>query len=484
MKKSAIGVAAAVSLAVLTSTGLPLTAFAQPSGPAPSSSRYIVQTVSATAADRVAGDLHRSGGRITHTYSRALAGFSATLTADQAQRARAKGGVISVTADARFHNTTVQNNPSWNLDRIDQRPTGGDLRYDYPTSGAGVTAYVVDTGTRLTHTEFGRRASSGYDFVDSDTNAADCAGHGTHVSGTIGGTTYGVAKAVKLVAVRVLDCDGSGWASDIVDGLDWVIADKSGPSVVNLSLGGIAYAPLDAAVERTVAAGITVVVAAGNDGTDACESSPARAPHAITVAATDSDDQRAWWSNQGDCVDLFAPGVEIESASNSSNTASESMSGTSMASPLVAGVVARYLQAHPKDTPAQVASALAASSTKDVVADSAGAPNRLAYAAPAVAARAPGVPTAVVATRSNVANTGSIEWAAPTANGGPAITGYRVSRFGRDGTGLGTASVTVSASSRTYTFVGLRDRSRYTLSVQAINSVGASPAVSKRILLR
>jgi subtilisin family serine protease len=342
----------------------------------------------------------------------------------------------------------------------------------------------VDTGVRLTHSQFGSRVKSGYDFVDYDTNASDCEGHGTHVSGTIGGSTYGAAKGVKMVAVRVLDCDGSGWASDIIDGLDWVIAHRSGPSVVNMSLGGAGvYAPLDAAVDRTVAAGINVVVAAGNEGADACGSSPARAPRAITVAATDARDVSPWWSNAGRCVDLFAPGVDVLSASNSSNTATETMSGTSMAAPHVAGLVARYLQTSPKATPAQVAAAMVAASTKNVVKEPWGAPNRLLYAAPVAAPRAPGAPASVAASKNDRTNTGTISWAAPASNGGKAITGYRVSRNGTDAKGVGPKVVIVSATSRSYTFTSLRDRTTYGLTVSAINSVGTGSAVSRTITL-
>lgn len=245
-----------------------------------------------------------------------------------------------------------------------------------------MTAFVLDTGIRSQHSQFGGRVSSGYDFVDGDRVASDCNGHGTHVAGTIGGSTYGAAKGVHYVAVRVMNCEGEGWVSDIIAGLDWVVAHRpAGPSLVNLSLGGDAYPALDQAVERTVAAGIPVVVAAGNSGGDACDESPARAPHAITVAATDASDDRPYWSNYGRCIDLFAPGVGIRSASNTSNSSTEVMSGTSMAAPHVTGVVARYLQAYPVATPAQVSTALLSAATRDKVKDTDGSPNRMLYAA-------------------------------------------------------------------------------------------------------
>ena len=196
------------------------------------------------------------------------------------------------------------------MDRIDQRGRPGDLAYQFDTTGAGVTVFVIDTGIRLTHTEFGRRAVSGYDFVDRDADASDCYGHGTHVSGTIGGSTFGVAKAVTLVSLRVWDCNGSGTFSNMIAAMDWAVAHKPpGPSVINISGRGGAYQPMDDAVARTIAAGIPVVVAAGNDNDDACKYSPARAPGAITVGATDSSDNRASFSNYGTCEDMFAPGV-------------------------------------------------------------------------------------------------------------------------------------------------------------------------------
>ena len=482
MRTRTIG-AAALSFLVIAAVGLPLSASAQPGRPGTEAvKKYLVQTRSVSAAGEVAGDVAKSGGKVNNVYSRAFAGFAATLTADQVHLLKSNGRVKSITADAVFHSTTIQDNPTWGLDRIDQRDTSGDHRYGYSTTGTGVTAFVVDTGIGLTHQQFGGRAKSGYDFVDYDNNASDCHGHGTHVSGTIGGSTYGVAKGVKLVAVRVLDCNGSGWASDIIDALDWVIAHKTGPSVVNMSIGGDAFDPLDEAVERTVAAGITVVVAAGNDGGDACDSSPARAPDAITVAATDSDDWSPSWSNVGSCVDLFAPGVDVKSASNSSNTATEVMSGTSMASPHVAGLAARYLEENPQAAPEEVADALTASATENVVQDAGDTPNLLAYAV-APDDRAPGVATKVTVSTKKSAKKATMKWGVPSDDGGDAVTHYRVARNGKDSQGVGPRTVIVSAKSRSYTFSRLRKGFSYTLSVSAINSVGTGVAVTKKVKL-
>lgn len=482
MRRRTIGAAAAFGLLLSAAAGTVTSAAAAPTTDRSQAPRkYIVQTDSVAVTGGVVGGVRHEGGAVKDVYTKALAGFSATMTADQVRELRSDRRVRSITPDAVVHSTATQTNPTWGLDRIDQRTTTGNRSYRYDTTGAAVTAFVVDTGVRLGHSQFGGRASSGHDFVDDDTNATDCQGHGTHVAGTIGGSTYGTAKAVKVVALRVLDCTGSGYFSDTIEALDWILAHKpAGPSVVNMSLGGGAYAPIDEAVERTVAAGIPVVVSAGNNGGNACHQSPARAPHAVTVAATDSRDTRPGWSNVGSCVDLFAPGVDVRSASNDSNTATTVKSGTSMSAPHVTGVVARYLQKQPKATPAQVTTALAATATTSAVKNPGGAPNRLLHVA-LQPVTAPGLPTSVVASKSDAKRTGTITWAPPTSNGGKIITGYRVSRNGKDSAGAGPKTVLVSASARSYTFSKLRAGSWYTLSVKAMNSAGTGAAVSKTI---
>ena len=342
-------VAAALSLTLVAAAGPASTATAAPAQD--SATAYIIKTKSVSAAGGVARDVEAAGGQIKNVYQRVYPGFSANLTTAQVQELTANPKVVSVIADQAVHSTTTQLDPTWGLDRIDQRPTAGDGRYSYDTTGTGVTAYVVDTGIRLTHNQFGTRAVSGHDFVDNDTDASDCNGHGTHVSGTVGGSTYGVAKAVTLVGVRVLDCDGSGTGEDVIAGIDWATADHSGPSVRNMSLAGGGFTPIDDAVAAATLAGVTVVVAASNEDEDACDHSPARAPSAITVGATDVTDTRAWFSNWGSCVDLFAPGVAVLSSWWTADDALNMISGTSMASPHVAGLVARYRQAHPRRFP-------------------------------------------------------------------------------------------------------------------------------------
>ncbi|MEU1367900.1 S8 family peptidase [Streptomyces sp. NPDC005803] len=310
------------------------------------------------------------GGELKRTYSSALNGFSADgLSRAEAERLAADPAVSKVVQNKKFHLSTTQDDPpSWGLDRIDQAETAGDHAYSYPDSaGEGVTAYVIDTGVRTTHQEFGGRAGSGFDAVDDDDSADDGNGHGTHVAGTIAGATYGVAKKAKIVAVRVLDDSGSGTTEQVVAGIDWVTENHQGPSVANMSLGGGADEALDAAVKKAIASGVTFAVAAGNESSDAGEGSPSRVPEAITVASSTVDDEQSSFSNYGPVVDIYAPGSDITSSWNDSDDASHTISGTSMATPHVVGAAAVYLAGHPDATPAQVATALTGGATPDAI---------------------------------------------------------------------------------------------------------------------
>ncbi|MEU6961657.1 S8 family peptidase [Streptomyces chrestomyceticus] len=321
------------------------------------------------------------GGEVKRTYSAALNGFSATgLSAEEARRLAADPAVDKVVQNKKFHiDGTQENPPSWGLDRIDQADTQGDEKYTYPDSaGEGVTAYVIDTGVRTTHQDFEGRASSGFDAVDGDNDATDGNGHGTHVAGTIAGKAHGVAKKAKIVAVRVLDDQGSGSTEQVVAGIDWVTKNHKGPSVANMSLGGGADEALDAAVQKAVASGVTFAVAAGNESTDAGQGSPARVKEAITVASSTDTDEQSDFSNFGSAVDLYAPGSDITSAWNDSDQGTKTISGTSMATPHVAGAAAVYLSGHQDAKPDAVATALTDGATPDKIKNaSEGTPNKL-----------------------------------------------------------------------------------------------------------
>jgi subtilisin family serine protease len=322
----------------------------------------------------------RRQSRISREYSGALRGFAAALTPAQLAAVRADPQVAYVEADQVVRADVAQNNAPWGLDRIDQRARPLDAVYNFTAAGWGVRAYVIDSGIYAGNSDFGNRVAAGFSAVNDGRGTADCNGHGTHVAGTIGSSTYGVAKLTLLVPVRVLDCTGSGSVSAVIAGVDWVTANHVGASVANMSLGGGVSAALDAAVSRSIASGVTYSVAAGNSATNACANSPARVAAALTVGATDSADRRASYSNYGSCVDVFAPGSGIRSTWFTSPTATSTLSGTSMAAPHVAGVAALYLEKHLTASPAAVASALIAAATPNAVTGAgAGSPNRLLY---------------------------------------------------------------------------------------------------------
>ena len=328
--------------------------------------------------DRAAGLAKRYGGNVGTVWSSALTGYSAKMTAAQARRLAADPAVAYVEQDRVMTTQGTQTGATWGLDRIDQRNLPLNSTFTYPNTASNVRAYIIDTGIRTTHSDFGGRATWGTNTVD--TNNTDCNGHGTHVAGTVGGTTYGVAKGVRLVAVKVLNCSGSGTTAGVISGVNWVTSNAVKPAVANMSLGGGASTTLDNAVANSINSGITYALAAGNSSANACNSSPARVASAITVGATTSTDARASYSNYGSCVDIFAPGSSITSAWRTSDTATNTISGTSMASPHVAGAAALVLSANTSYTPAQVASYLTSNATTGkVTSPGSGSPNRLLF---------------------------------------------------------------------------------------------------------
>ncbi|HEX8275353.1 MAG TPA: S8 family serine peptidase [Longimicrobiaceae bacterium] len=375
-----------------------------------------------------------------YVYSAALNGFAGALNAGQLNALSHNPNVAYIEQDARATASITQTGATWGLDRIDQRLLPRDGAYTYNATGAGVRVYVLDTGIRYTHVEFDGaygtdRAVFGYDAYGG--SGSDCNGHGTHVAGTAGGATYGVAKGATLVAVRVLDCGGSGAWSAVIAGVDWVTANHVKPAVANMSLGGAANTALDQAVQNSINAGVTYAIAAGNSNANACNVSPARVGAALTVGNTTSSDARSSTSNYGSCLDLFAPGTSITSAWYGSDTQTNTISGTSMASPHVAGVAALYLQGDPSATPTTVGSAIINNATTGrVTSAGTGSPNRLLYSLISV----PPVGV-VIGGPSSITTAGTYTWQANASGGnGPYTYAWEYRVQGGAWSPAGTAS--------------------------------------------
>jgi subtilisin family serine protease len=342
-------------------------------------------SVKTEAAATVSAELAGSvGAEVLFIYQHSIKGFAARMSEADAKRLLADPRVAYISENGVVQALATQLNPPWGLDRIDQRNLPLNASYTFSTTGTNVHAYVIDTGIYLAHTQFTGRIGAG--FAAAGLPAAptgDCNGHGTHLAGIIGGTTYGVAKGVILHPVRVLGCTGSGTIAGVISGVDWVTANRIRPAVANMSLGGAASVAVDDAVNRSISAGVTYAVAAGGSATSSCNTSPARVPAALTVGASTMTDTVSSSSNQGACLDLFAPGQNILSSWYTSNSATATLSGTSMATAHVTGVAARYLQTAPNDSPAQVAAFINGTATLNVLSGvNPPAPNRLLYIAP------------------------------------------------------------------------------------------------------
>ncbi|MBA4158545.1 MAG: S8 family serine peptidase [Gemmatimonadetes bacterium] len=423
------------------------------------------------------------GGSLHFTYDHAIKGFAATLPAPAVSALRNNPNVAYIEQDQVVTTMDTQRNATWGLDRTDQRALPLNTEYNYNQTGSGVNAYIIDTGILLTHQEFTDRLIGGFDAITSGGTANDCNGHGTHVAGTVGGTVYGVAKAVKLSPIRVLDCNGSGTTSGVIAGVDWVTANRVKPAVANMSLGGGASASLDEAVRKSVAAGVTYAVAAGNGDRlgrqqDACNYSPARVREALTVGATTNTDAKTSWSNFGECVDIFAPGASITSAWHTSSTAINTISGTSMASPHVAGVAALYLQVNTGASASQVFAAIRDGSTKGIVTNSSTAKNDLLYSlfigggggGGDPAPTAPAAPSHLTASAASTSQI-NLSWTDNSTD----EDGFEIERCQDSGCSSWSQIATVGANTTTYAnSTGLSSGTSYSYRVRAFNSAGKS----------
>ncbi len=441
---------------------------------ATSPATYIVQFTRGTNARAEAAMAAASGLNVARPLSNALTGMIVDLTPTQAAALARNPRVAAIEQDGPVQAWESQSGPTWGLDRVDQRTLPLSGTYTYGPTGQGVTAYVIDSGIFANHADFGGRVVAGYSVISDQYGTSDCAGHGTHVAGTLAGSTWGVAKGATLVPVRVLNCNASGTWAGVISGIDWVIGHHGAgqPAVANISLGGGASSSVDAAIRNLVNDGITVAVAAGNANANACNYSPAREPVALTVGATTSSDARASYSNFGTCVDLFGPGSSITSAYYTSTTATALMSGTSMASPHVAGTAALILSTSPGLTPAQVGAEVFSDATAGIVGNpGTGSPNRMLFTDPVVAPTAPAAPTNVIATAG--VESATVTWT-QGGNGGSPLTSQTVYVY--EGTSeTASRTVSVSGSEASATITSLSPDTEYRFRISATNATDEGP---------
>jgi subtilisin family serine protease len=481
--------AAFVLPALLLFAGQP--SFAAPLPSAGASADYIVTFRASTNVDLESRDFRNQNGEVKGTYSKLFKGMTVKANASELSRLRQDPNVLAIEQDSVVTAQVTQAGATWGIDRVDQYDLPLDKAYSYSTSGLGVQVFVVDTGVRATHVELAGRVDPGITMINDGLGTSDGNGHGTHVSATIAGTTYGLAKAARIVPVRVLDSKGSGTSSGVISGLNWIatqITQGTTKAVVNMSLGGTQSPAVNAAVESLVALGVTVVVASGNSAADACASSPASAPSAITVSATDSADRFATYSNFGSCVDILAPGTGITSAWGTSNTATNTISGTSMASPHVAGAAALLLEAGYK-TPGEITTALLGNAVANTITAVPGAtPNKFLYTGtgttppPPVVGSLPGAPTQLQATAGT--RQASLKWVAGAPNGGtPSAQTLTVFRIGST---TPVATLSIGAQLTTATVSGLSRGSSYNFTLTLTTQFGTSlpSAVSNTVVVR
>lgn len=424
------------------------------------------------------------GGQLDRVYSSALKGFSLRLPPAAAAALANAAGVVRVEENQVMSLSTTQAGATWGIDRVDQNDLPLSTTYVYNATGAGVNAYIIDTGIRITHAEFGGRASIGNDAVGDGQNGNDCNGHGTHVSGTVGGTTYGVAKGVRLYGVRVLDCSGNGTTAGVIAGIDWVTANHVKPAVANMSLGGGASSTLDQAVRNAIASGVTFAIAAGNGDflgrpVDACTQSPARTAEAMTVGSTTSTDTESSFSNYGTCVDLLAPGSSITSSWYTGDAATNTISGTSMATPHVAGAAALYLETNPTATPAAVATALIGNTVANTITLHTASrngltPNKFLYTGFIGAGPPPSAPAAPSALTATAVSSTRIDLA--WTNNATNAANNNVYRCQGAGCVPSALLATLSATAAGYVDGSAAASTTYVYEVRAVNSGGSTPS--------